>query len=157
MPVITTNSPEETAALGRRLGELLLPGDFIALTGDLGAGKTQFVKGVAEGVGVDPAIPITSPTFTIMNAYEGRIPLYHFDLYRIAGDADVAELGFAEFFYGAGACIVEWSERLSHEIPPERLVIAFSHEGETSRCLEFTPVGQRGADIIARLFPQLEQ
>lgn len=157
MAVITTNSPEETAALGRRLGELLCPGDFIALTGELGAGKTQFVRGVAEGVGVDPAIPITSPTFTLMNAYEGRIPLYHFDLYRIAGAADLAELGFAEYFYGAGTCIVEWSERLSREIPPERLVIAFSHEGDISRRLEFTPVGKRGADIIAGLFPQRVQ
>lgn len=153
MPGITTKCPEDTVALGRKLGELLRPGDFIALTGDLGAGKTQFVRGVAEGLGVDPSIPITSPTFTLMNAYEGRIPLYHFDLYRIAGDADVADLGFTEYFYGTGVCVVEWSERLTREIPPERLIIAFSHEGDTSRHLEFIPFGQRGADILSGLLP----
>lgn len=154
---IITHGPEETVALGRSLGKLVRPGDFVALTGDLGAGKTQFVRGVAEGVGVDPSVPITSPTFTLMNAYEGRIPLYHFDLYRLAGDADVAELGFAEYFHGEGVCVVEWAERLLREIPSDRLVIAFSHEDELSRRLEFSPLGRRAADILAGMFPHLFQ
>ena len=87
-------------------------GDFIALSGELGSGKTRFVRGVAEGLTVDPATQITSPTYSLLHIYTGRLPLYHFDLYRLAGDADVAELGFAEFFFGDGVSLVEWADRL---------------------------------------------
>src|SRR5512138_2964769 len=113
MLCVITTAPEETERLGALLGSLARPGDYVSLIGDLGAGKTCFARGVARGVGVDPEVPITSPTFTLMNIHQGRIPLYHFDLYRLAGDGDVDELGFGEYFSGDGLSLVEWAERLA--------------------------------------------
>lgn len=150
---VVTRSALETSALGRRLGELLEAGDFIALTGDLGTGKTEFAKGVAVGVGVDGTIPITSPTFTLLNMYQGRLPFYHFDLYRLAGEGDMLELGFDEYFYGCGACLVEWAERLQGEMPGDRLSITFSHGGDECRHLLFEPHGQRYEELVEGLFP----
>jgi tRNA threonylcarbamoyladenosine biosynthesis protein TsaE len=152
MPSVTTRSAAETSALGRRLGELLQPGDFVALTGELGAGKTQFAGGVALGLAVDPALPVTSPTYTLMNVYPGRCPLYHFDLYRLAGDDDVADLGFAEYFHGDGVCLVEWAERLSVEMPAERLTVCFHHAGDDQRRLDFAASGDRYREITDMLF-----
>lgn len=154
MVVVSTRSPEETEALGERLGQLLSPGDFIALRGELGAGKTRFVNGVAHGLGIPPAIPITSPTYTLMNIYEGRLALYHFDLYRLAGDDDVIDLGFVEYFAGQGASLVEWAERLVHELPPERLDITFSHIDEQTRRIEFTPWGERFNALVDAMTEQ---
>jgi tRNA threonylcarbamoyladenosine biosynthesis protein TsaE len=152
MPSVTTRSAAETVALGRRLGELLQPGDFVALTGELGAGKTQFARGVALGLAVDPALPVTSPTYTLMNVYLGRCPLYHFDLYRLAGDDDAANLGFAEYFHGDGVCLVEWAERLSAEMPAEYLTVCFHHGGDDLRRLDFTASGDRYRKITGMLF-----
>lgn len=153
MPTVSTESAAETAELGMRLGRLLMRGDFIALTGELGSGKTQFAGGVAQGLGVDPAVPVTSPTYTLMNIYEGRVSLYHFDLYRLAGDDDAAELGFAEYFYGDGVCLVEWAERLQDEMPAERLTIGFSHGGDDVRRIDFAPSSTRYRELVAELFP----
>lgn len=150
-----THSAEETAALGRRLGGMLGAGDFVALVGELGSGKTQFVRGVAAGLGVDPAIPVTSPTYTLMNEYAGRVPFYHFDLYRLGGGSDLRELGFDDFFYGEGACLVEWAERLQGEIPAERLTVSFFHGGDDQRRLEFAAHGERYEAMVRRL--QAEQ
>ncbi|KAF0220221.1 MAG: hypothetical protein FD174_1460 [Geobacteraceae bacterium] len=149
---IVTHSAEETVRLGTKLGNLLCPGDFIALIGDLGSGKTQFAGGVAAGLAVDSSVHITSPTYTLLNVYAGRLPLYHFDLYRLAGDDDVAELGFAEYFYGDGACLVEWAERLCTEMPAERLEVSFFHEGIDERRLEFVPFGIRYDNLLQGLF-----
>ena len=150
---VVTGSAAETASLGRRLGELLEEGDFIALVGDLGTGKTEFARGVAAGLGVDASQHITSPTFTLLNIYEGRLPLYHFDLYRLAGAEDSAELGFDEYFHGTGASLVEWAERLQGELPAERLTIFFSHGGAEIRRLVFEPRGVRYENLMERLFP----
>ena len=150
---VVTGSAMETGSLGQRVGSLLGPGDFVALTGDLGTGKTEFAKGVAVGMGVDAAIPITSPTFTLLNIYQGRIPLYHFDLYRLAGEGDIMELGFEEYFYGSGASLVEWAERLQGEMPGERLTITFSHGENGSRHLLFEPHGKRYEELMRELFP----
>ncbi len=149
---VTTRSAAETAALGRRLGELLQPGDFVALTGELGAGKTQFARGVALGLAVDPAQPVTSPTYTLMNVYHGRCPFYHFDLYRLAGDDDAAELGFSEYFHGDGVCLVEWAERLISEMPAERLTVSFHHAGDDLRRIEFAASGDRYRELANTLF-----
>ena len=149
---VTSLSPEETEALGARLGGLLAAGDFISLRGELGAGKTRFANGVARGLGIPASVPITSPTFTLMNIYAGRLPLYHFDLYRLSGDDDVVDLGFAEYFAGQGVSLVEWAERLVEELPPERLEITFSYEDELARALEFAPFGERFRGVIAALF-----
>ena len=153
MVEVITSSAAETASLGRRLGTLLGPGDFVALTGDLGTGKTEFSRGVAAGIGVKEATPITSPTFTLLNSYQGRLPFYHFDLYRLAGAGDILELGFEEYFYGDGACLVEWAERLQGEMPGDRLTVTFSHEGDDSRRLLFEPHGMRYEELLGQLFP----
>lgn len=149
MPVFLTKSVEETVALGSRLGKIVLPGDFIALIGDLGAGKTHFTQGLARGLGVAPDVCVSSPSYTLMNEYRGRINLYHFDLYRLGGDADIRELGFDEYFYGQGVCVVEWADRLCHEIPDEHLKVVIDRSGEaTGRRIELFPCGERYEKLV---------
>jgi tRNA threonylcarbamoyladenosine biosynthesis protein TsaE len=149
---VVTCSVAETEALGAALATYLVAGDFIALHGELGAGKTCFVRGVAVGLEVDPTMYVTSPTYTLLNIYRGRLPLYHFDLYRLGGD-EVAELGFEEYFYGDGVCFVEWAERLGGDQPEERLEIAFYHAEDDSRRVQFIPFGSRYAQIVEGLIP----
>ena len=112
-----SNSAQETEALGERLAARLRPGDVIAYTGDLGAGKTAFTRGLARGLGV--ADRVTSPTFTIVQIYEeGRMPFYHFDVYRIGDVEEMEEIGYEDCFYGEGLCLIEWAN-LIEEILPE--------------------------------------
>ncbi len=151
---LVSNSVEETVTLGRELGKRLLPGDFIALIGDLGSGKTHFVQGVAAGDDVPPEICVTSPSYTLLNEYSGRIPLYHFDLYRLHGDGDIQDLGFEDYFYGDGVCLVEWAERLDQELPEENLKIVFSQLDETSRKIDFYCQGPRYEKIVGELFSE---
>lgn len=115
-----TNSENETYELGLSLGAAAKPGDIYCLDGDLGAGKTVFAKGFAAGLGIDE--PITSPTFTIVKEYvDGRLPLYHFDVYRIADPDEMHAIGYEDYFYGDGVCLVEWS-RLIEELIPDKAV-----------------------------------
>ncbi len=149
---LISHSPEETSDLGFRLAALLEPGDFINLSGDLGSGKTVFVKGVAAGLRVDPAICITSPTYTLLNIYAGLVPLYHFDFYRLQGGREIMELGFEEYFSGDGICLVEWGERLEEEMPSEHLAIRFAYQSDSTRSLTFVPSGDRPMQIMRKLF-----
>ena len=122
--IYETHSPEETFLLGKRMGEEAKPGTVITLDGDLGAGKTLFTKGFAEGLGITE--PINSPTFTILREYEeGRMPLYHFDVYRIGDPEEMEEVGFDDYIYGDGVCLIEWSRLIEELIPKDaiRLVI----------------------------------
>ena len=113
-----TNSEEETERLGARLAVKLEPGAVIAFTGDLGAGKTAFTRGLARGLGILDRV--TSPTFTIVQVYEsGRLPFYHFDVYRIGEVDEMEEIGYEDYFYGNGLCIVEWAERIRELIPAQ--------------------------------------
>lgn len=139
----TSYSPEETDRFAFSFGELLRGGDFVALYGDLGAGKTRFAGGVARGLGADPAIPVTSPTYTLLNIHQGRLPLYHFDLYRLSGLDEAIDLGFTEYFAGDGVSLVEWPERLDGDLPPARIDIALSYAGDESReiCLSSPAAG----------------
>lgn len=153
MVAVVTRSAAETSHLGERLGRLAQPGDFIALVGELGAGKTRFVRGVATGLGVSEGTPVTSPTYTLLHIYEGRLSLYHFDLYRLAGAEDAAALGFDDYFYGGGVSVVEWAERLGDELPTECLTISFAHAGEEERSISFAPSGERYRQLVAEIFP----
>ena len=111
--------PEETYALGKSLGESAKPGDVICLNGDLGVGKTVFTQGFAAGLGITE--PVNSPTFTIVQQYDdGRLPLYHFDVYRIGDVSEMDEVGYEDFFYGDGVCLIEWSN-LIEEILPDHM------------------------------------
>lgn len=136
---VICENEHETMHLATKLGEALQVGDVIALEGDLGAGKTTFTKAVAKALGVTRNV--NSPTFTIMKQYQGRLPLYHFDVYRME-DAD-EDLGFDEFFYGEGVCIVEWAHLIGPQLPSELLNIQIKYIGETKREITLEAKGER--------------
>lgn len=118
--VVETFCAEETFELGKSIGEQAKPGEIYTLTGDLGVGKTVFAQGLAAGLGITE--PISSPTFTIVQVYEeGRIPFYHFDVYRIGDIEEMDEIGYEEYFYGEGVCLIEWANLIG-EILPEEIV-----------------------------------
>ena len=137
MPSVITHNEDETTALGRKLGSLLKAGDFIALNGELGSGKTCFVRGVASALLIDPGQPVTSPTYSLLHIHNGSLPLYHFDLYRLCSGEEIEQLGFSEYFYGEGVSIVEWADRLRSEMPEECLNLVFSYLGEEERRIDF--------------------
>ena len=115
--VFESNSEKDTFDMGRQIGEKALPGDVYTLVGDLGVGKTVFTKGLAKGLGIEE--PVSSPTFTIVQIYEeGRMPLYHFHVYRIGDLEEMDEIGYEDYFYGDGVCLIEWAD-LIREILPE--------------------------------------
>ena len=150
MLVFATHSADETFELGRALGALLERGDIILLNGDLGAGKSVLARGLARGLGIDCAMP--SPTFTLMQPYEGRIPFYHFDLYRLADPEEFYEAGLDEFAFGNGAAVVEWPE--CADLAPDTCFEADIRRGGTDeeRRITITCVGAfaaREADLAA--------
>ena len=120
--IIETHSAEETFALGKKIGKSARPGQVYALNGDLGTGKTVFTQGVAAGLGITE--PVNSPTFTILQIYEnGRLPFYHFDVYRIGDVEEMEEIGCEDCFYGQGVCLVEWAELIEEILPRERISV----------------------------------
>ena len=127
-----SHSASETFALGARLGGLLAPGDFIGLIGELGTGKTEFVRGVAQGAGVS-ASEVSSPTFAIISAYQGRIPIYHADFFRIRDYDDAYATGFTDLLESDGAVLVEWLNRVPRAAPPELIVLSFEDLGGDER------------------------
>ena len=128
-----TNSPEETEELGRRLGETAEPGMVIAFTGDLGAGKTAFTRGLARGLGIRDRV--TSPTFTIVNEYEGgRLPLFHFDMYRLASADELFDIGWEDYLARGGVCAVEWSENVAEAMDESTIRVDIRRgDGESQR------------------------
>ena len=136
-----THSPAQTRDLGRRLAEQLRPGDVLLLYGNLGAGKSEFTRGVAEGLGV--AGPVISPSFTILNVYDdGRIPLYHFDWYRLESAEELYEMGMDEYLGGDGVAVVEWPTQCPEAIPETHLAVTLTPVGETERDVAFEPMGE---------------
>lgn len=137
-----TESPEETRRIGRSLASLVSRGDLICLTGDLGAGKTNLVQGLAEGLGITEHI--TSPTFAIIKEYEtGRLPLYHIDVYRLDGARDLEPLGYEDYFFGDGVTAIEWGDKVSELIPENALTIELKCSracagNENNRLITFT-------------------
>ena len=142
---VSIASPAGTRRLAARLGRIARPGDVIALVGSLGAGKTTFVVGLAEGLAVPRETRVQSPTFTLVNEYQGRLPLYHIDLYRIAAASELDELGLHEYLGGAGLAAVEWFDRFPEVAPPNYLEVGFAFAGERGRRLTVTPHGAAAA------------
>ena len=124
---IDSYSPEETFLAGKRLGENAAPGLICTLSGDLGVGKTVFIKGVAAGLGI--AEPVVSPTFTIVQEYEkGRLPLFHFDVYRIEDVDEMEEIGYDDYFFGDGVCMIEWPERIPEILPAGHMEVTIEKD-----------------------------
>ncbi len=144
---ITTHSPKETQKIGERLARQCQGGEIFCLSGNLGAGKTTFVKGIARGLKIDEQ-KVNSPTFVIMNVYEGRLPLHHFDFYRLEDPKEIGGIGYDEFLYGNGVAVIEWSERFGPLMPPEYLAVELSDAGEDSRILRFVPKGERYKKLV---------
>ncbi len=133
---------EETQRFGRKLGGLALAGDVVALEGDLGAGKTTLTQAIGHGLEVPKSCYITSPTFSLLHEYPGRIPLYHMDLYRLADPEELEYLGFEEYFYGEGLTVIEWPDRLGDFMPDERLEVHLEFTGPDSRKATLTAFGE---------------
>lgn len=127
MNIIESNSAKETFELGVKMGQNAKPGQVYALIGDLGVGKTVFIQGVAKGLGIDE--PVNSPTFTIVQVYEnGRLPFYHFDVYRIGDVEEMDEIGYEEYFFGEGVCFVEWANLVDEIMPKETIWITIEKD-----------------------------
>ena len=139
--LLASNCEKDTYELGARLADSAMPGDIICLDGDLGAGKTVFTKGFAAGLGITE--PVTSPTFTIIHSYAGRLPLHHFDVYRIEDEDEMFELGYEEYFFGEGVCLIEWSTLIPSCIPAHAVHITI--ERDYSQSDEYRKITIEGA------------
>ncbi len=147
---IRLNNFEETEEFGIKLGKSLKSGDIVCLNGDLGAGKTTLTKSI--GLGLDVKEYITSPTFTLINQYRGRLPVYHFDVYRLENVDELYDLGFDEYFYGNGVCIVEWAEKIEKLLPKERLVLDIKKGKDIDeRVINITAYGNRYIELLKEL------
>ena len=148
---VVTTSPRQSQNLGRNLGRLVQGGEIIGLIGELGAGKTCFVRGFAQGIEVDPKAWVRSPTFTLINEYSGRLPVYHIDLYRVGKQEELDSLNLREYLYGDGVSLIEWFEFMpSHEVD-EYLELRISHGGDNRRELTFIAHGERYERLIEKL------
>lgn len=148
---LDTHSPEETQRLGSRLGRLAQEADVFLLVGELGTGKTCLVQGIAHGLAVDEYA--FSPSFVIVREYQGRLPLYHVDLYRLEHAGEIADLGLEEYFYGDGVCVVEWADRAPGLVPGDNLLIHLRYMpgSDTGRSITVEPQGQRYRDLAGQL------
>lgn len=152
--IFKTVSDDETIKLGRQTGVALTAGDVIALEGELGSGKTWFTKGLALGLGIPPDTIITSPSFSLMNAYEGRYPFFHMDAYRLNSLSEFLEAGFQEYFYQNGIVAMEWADRWPEILPEWRLRIEFFIRDEKSREIRFSGHHPRAQEIIKEIEKQ---
>jgi len=141
MKTISKN-PRQTREIGKKLSAMLKPGDIICLSGELGSGKTVLAKGISSGLGVKES-GVVSPTFVLMRCHRGRMPVYHFDLYRVSGPREIAGLGYEEFFFSDGVSVIEWADRLGELEPGECLKIKLEHKGDDRRLLNLSAKGSR--------------
>lgn len=149
-----THTADETRALAERLGRVVLPGDVLCLRGDLGAGKTTFTQGLARGLGVPNGDPVNSPTFMLLAEHRtGRVPLFHFDVYRLEDSRGLYDLAFDEYLDAEGVVVIEWADRIADALPDDRLDIALAADSPDSRTITFTPHGARARQIVEALRP----
>jgi tRNA threonylcarbamoyladenosine biosynthesis protein TsaE len=130
---LISDSRERTLETGRQIGAILESGDVVALSGELGSGKTCLTQGIAKGLGVAENVPVVSPTFTLINEYPGKIPLFHLDVYRLSGSRDLEELGYEEYFYGSGIIVIEWAEKIRDILPANTLFVSMRYIDEGTR------------------------
>ena len=136
--VIKSYSEDETVSWGKILGGLLKAGDIVGLIGGLGAGKTYFVKGVSDGLGIPEDQYVASPTFTLINEYPGRLNLVHLDVYRLSGSPDLLDLGYEEYFFGKNVTVIEWAEKIQDVLPDKSLFITLTYLDHTLRRIEIS-------------------
>jgi tRNA threonylcarbamoyladenosine biosynthesis protein TsaE len=150
--IFFSNSPAATGAFGKKMGECLPAGSFIALIGELGCGKTLLTRGICEGLGV-PLRQVNSPTFVLVNEYRGRLPVFHMDLYRLGGADDVLEIGIMDYIVraGAGVMLVEWAEKIESLLPASRLEVRFARISARKREITLQPYGERAVRMIEEL------
>ena len=146
--VFQTKSTSETIRIGKSIGSLLMSGDVVALVGELGTGKTQFIKGLATGVGVGKPTYISSPSFTLINEYAGKVPFYHIDLFRLKSEREAEELGLEEYFQGGGITAIEWADKMPSFLPQEMLWIHIRYTGKHTRSFEIIAKGKRFEKMI---------
>jgi tRNA threonylcarbamoyladenosine biosynthesis protein TsaE len=149
--IFISKKPEETIYIGTKLGNLLLDGDLIAINGDLGAGKTCLIKGIA--LGLKSMENISSPSFSIINEYTGRSPIFHFDLYRLNKQEEIEELGYEEYFFDEGVTLIEWAHKIKHYLPEKLLLIdiIMDYNNILTRKIFFEPRGERYKKIMEDL------
>ena len=136
--------------LGKRLGRILRGGETIALCGELGSGKTILVKGIAEGVGVKSSKYVNSPSFVILKEYKGRLPLYHFDIYRLNDISEFSTVDYVKYFYGKGVSVIEWADKIIELLPKEFLKIEISIKEENERKIHIAPCGRRYRKLVGK-------
>ncbi len=149
--VVQTRTASETVRIGKTIGNRLLPGDVVALAGELGAGKTQFIKGLAAGVGIGNSTHISSPSFTLIHEYPGEIPFYHIDLFRLGKEKEAEELGLDDYFQGTGITAIEWADKIPSLLPKEILFVFIAYVDKTTRSLEIAGKGKRYEDLVKEL------
>ena len=148
---ITTRTPDETQKLGKTIGKWIEHPLVIGLTGDLGSGKTAFVQGLAEGLEVPGEYYITSPTFTLINEYPGRFPLFHIDLYRLDGISDLEDIGLDELLYDQAVIAIEWANKMSDDLPAEHLTMTFEIADNDCRIISLIAYGHNAVNLIKTL------
>ncbi|UCC66950.1 MAG: tRNA (adenosine(37)-N6)-threonylcarbamoyltransferase complex ATPase subunit type 1 TsaE [Deltaproteobacteria bacterium] len=151
---IVSDTPHETERIGSLAGEMLKNGDVVALSGELGTGKTTLIKGIAQGIGFDSG-EVVSPSFTFINEYDGPLPLFHIDLYRLENEKELYEIGYEEYMQGDGVVVIEWADKVPHAVPEESLWITLRYLDAERREIIVTARGARYEKIIEHLRKKL--
>ncbi len=149
---LATHGPRQTQSLGELLGRLARPGDVLLLVGTLGAGKTCLVQGMARGLDIHDSV--TSPTFTLIREYRGRLSLYHVDCFRIDNPQETDELGLEDYLIGTGVCVIEWADKVMEALPPEHLMVNIQYAGDRDRTLRLQAHGPRYEQLLDELHPR---
>ena len=155
--VFQSKNVNETIRFGKIIGTYLGAGDVVALVGDLGTGKTHLIKGLAAGVGVKKTASVSSPSFTLINEYPGKIPFYHLDLYRLETETEAEDLGLEEIFQGRGVTAIEWADKIPSLLPAETFCIQLRYTGAHTRSIEITGRGKRYQKLIGDLEAQIQR